>query len=131
MRDRLDELGDSTEIALITFSDPDVLGAYQESHDLPFPILTDRDRSVYRAFGLGRGSFGRVWGWKAVRRYAEIVKDRGFGELRRPTEDTRQLGGDFVIAPDGTLAWGFWSEGPDDRPSVDELIAQVRAAANP
>jgi len=42
--------------------------------------------------------------------------------LRRPTEDTLQLGGDFIVGPDGTLIYGFWGEGPDDRPSVDDLI---------
>ena len=39
--------------------------------------------------------------------------------------DTLQLGGDFVIAPDGTLSWGFWGAGPDDRPELDDLVAAV------
>ncbi len=131
MRDRLDELGHDTDIALITFSDPEHLGPYQELHDLPFPILVDSDRSAYRAFGLGRASLGRVWGWRTMRRYGQILRETGIGRLTRPTEDTRQLGGDFVVAPDGTLAWGFWSAGPDDRPSVDDLIAQVRRSTSP
>ena len=71
----------------------------------------------------------RVWGWKAGRRYVEIFRESGFGGLRAPTEDTLQLGGDFVIAPDGTLAWGFWGEGPDDRPSVDDLVRAVQQIA--
>jgi hypothetical protein len=131
VRDRLDELGDGVDVVLITFSETEHLDDYQKLHDLPFPILVDRNRSSYGAFGLGRGSLGRVWGWKTLRRYAQILRETGFGPLHNPTEDTRQLGGDFVIAPDGTLAWGFWSEGPDDRPSVDELIAQVQAATAP
>ena len=47
---------------------------------------------------------------------------------RLPTEDALQLGGDFVIGVDGALVWGHWSDGPDDRPAVDELIAAVAAA---
>ena len=31
-----------------------------------------------------------------------------------------------VIGPDGTLAYGYWSNGPDDRPPVEELIAATR-----
>jgi hypothetical protein len=126
VRDRLTELGETTDVALITFSDPEKLAAYSARNPLPFPILIDRDRAAYRAFGLGRGSFLRVWGWQAGRRYLEILRADGLSGLRRPEEDTLQLGGDFVVGPDGALEYGFWGEGPDDRPSVDDLIAQVR-----
>ena len=125
MRDRLHELGRDTDVALVTFTDPENLAAYRDRHDLPFPILVDRARATYRAYGLGRGSVARSWGWRAARRYVEIIRRDGPGGLRRPTEDTLQLGGDFVIAPDGTLAYGFWGAGPDDRPSVDDLIAAI------
>lgn len=125
MRDRLDELGETTTVAMVTFTDPDNLDGYLASHDLQFPVLIDPDRSTYRAYGLERGSVMRVWGWKTARRYLELFRRGGLHDLHRPTEDTLQLGGDFIIAPDGTLAWGFWGHGPDDRPSVDELIARL------
>ena len=128
MRDRLDDLGPDTTVVLVTFTDPDNLSDYIVRNLLPFPVLTDPDRSAYAAYGFGRGSVGRVWGWRAGRRYLELLRAGRWRELRRPTEDTLQLGGDVVIAPDGTLAWGFWSEGPDDRPSVDDIIAAVEAA---
>jgi hypothetical protein len=38
------------------------------------------------------------------------------------------LGGDFVIAPNGNLSWGHWSDGPADRPPVDDVVAAVRAS---
>ena len=50
-------------------------------------------------------------------------------DLASATEDTRQLGGDFVIAPDGRLSWGYWSEGPADRPFVHEVLDAVERAA--
>jgi len=125
VRDRLTELGDTTDVVLITFTDPEKLEAYTARNELPFPILIDRDRAAYRAFGLGRGSLARVWGWRAGRRYVEILRADGLSGLRRPEEDTLQLGGDFVVGPDGILEYGFWGEGPDDRPSVDDLIAEV------
>lgn len=114
---------------MVTFTSGVQLDRYLGQHGLPFPVLIDRDRDLYRAYGLGRGSWHRVWGARAARRYLDIVRRDGIGGLRRPTEDTLQLGGDFVIAPDGTLAWGFWSDGPDDRPSVDDLIAAVQATS--
>ena len=127
MRDRLADLGASTAVALVTFTDPSTLAAYRDEHALAFPVLRDPDRTLYRAYGLGRGRLRRIWNLAVARRYVEVLRDHGLRALRRPVEDTRQLGGDFVLAPDGTLAWGFWSEGPDDRPSVDEIVAAVRA----
>lgn len=126
MRDRLTELGDSTVVVMITFTDPDNIAEYQRANSLPFPILLDPKRDTYRAYGLDRGSLRRVWGWRTAKSYIEILRRDGRGGLKRPTEDTFQLGGDFIIGADGDLAWGFWSEGPDDRPSVDDLIAEIR-----
>lgn len=128
MRDRLNELGTDTEVVLVTFTTPERVDAYIDRTELPFTVLLDPDRASYRAYGLGRGSVTRVWGWRAAVRYWEIIRRGALGRLHKPTEDSLQLGGDFVIGPTGTLAWGFWSEGPDDRPSVDQLIAAVDAA---
>ena len=128
MRDRLEELGESTEVVLITFTDIISLTEYQWSNELPYPVLTDPRREMYRAYGLGRGSVRRVWGMRATKRYIELVRESGLGALRKPTEDTLQLGGDFVIGPDGNMTWGFWGDGPDDRPSIDDLVIAVREA---
>jgi len=125
VRDRLAEFGGGTEVVLLTFADPARIVEYSRAHDLSFPILVDAERVAYRAYGLGRGSVRRIYGWRSARRYLEIFRTDGFAGLARPTEDTLQLGGDFVIAPDGTLAYGFWGDGPDDRPTVDELIEAV------
>lgn len=135
MRDRLDEVagpdGERASVVMITFTTSGELDGYQQRRRLPFPILLDPDRQVYDAYGMGRGSFLDVWGWRAIRRYWQILRPSGPGsrsDLRPATEDTRQLGGDIVIAPDGRLAWGHWSERSTDRPSVDEIVRAVAEA---
>ncbi len=113
---------------LVTFTEPERLQAYVERNDLALPVLLDADRTSYRAYGFGRGTVARVWGTHAARRYLQLLRRDGLAGLRRlraPVEDTLQLGGDMVIAADGTLAWGYWGKGPDDRPTVDELVAAV------
>ncbi len=143
MRDRLDELGSDTEVVLVTFTKPDNIDGYQAINQLPFPILIDPDRAVYRAYGLGRGSVWRIWGPKAAKRYLEIARSDGWAKTWRHIrsgsggadvgsdpgsggpEDTLQLGGDFIVGPDGTITYAFNGDGPDDRPSVDELIAAL------
>jgi len=116
----------------VTFTTPDRLDEYQRRRSLTVPVLIDADRSVYATYGLGRGSFIKVWGWSTLRRYAQILRSSrtmGVGhrlsDMTGTTEDTRQLGGDFVIAPDGALAWLHRSDGPADRPAADEISDAV------
>ena len=128
MRDRLHEFTPDTAVVLVTFTEPDRLEAYLRRNPLPFPVLIDADRSTYRAYGLGRTSIARAWGIRPALAYVRLLLRGRWRDLRRPVEDTLQLGGDFVIAPGGALAWGFWGEGPDDRPEVATLAAEVSRA---
>ena len=119
MRDRLDELGESTEVVLITFTDLEALAEYRDRNALPFTVVSDADRAAYRVFGLGRGSVARVWGWRAGLRYVGLLRDSGLRALRRPTEDTLQLGGDFVVAT-GLTAFEVSEQG-------QEVLIRLRA----
>jgi hypothetical protein len=133
VRDRLEatnSLGD-VDIVLVTFADTGQLDEYQRRRGLQFPILIDADRSVYAAYGLGRAPRRTVWGLASAKRYASILRSSGLrrwlDDLGSPGgDDTRQLGGDFVIAPNGRLTWGYWGTGPADRPSPDEIVNAVR-----
>lgn len=125
MRDRLDDFGDAA-IAIITFSEPEQVVVYQRTRLAPLPVLVDEARRTYAAYDLGHGSVWKVWGPKVWLAYARLLR-RG-RRPHRPTEDTLQLGGDFVVGRDGHLAYAFRSEDPDDRPSVDELLAAVHRA---
>lgn len=125
MRDHLDHLGD-TAIAVITFSPSTELPAHRQHLALPFPLLADPSRVIYHRFQLDRGALHRIWGPGTLRLYAQLLR-RG-RRLRRPTGDTRQLGGDFVIAPNGRLAAAFRPNAPDQRPPIDSLLAAVSDA---
>lgn len=115
----------------MTFTTADELAEYQRRRALTIPILIDAHRDVYAAYGLGRGSIGRIWGWATLRRYVQILRssDRGVADLTSATEDTRQLGGDFVVTPGGRLSWGYWSSGPADRPALGDILRAVEDAA--
>ena len=126
MRDRLDELG-TADVVVITFTRPRNLAGFRSRFVAPLTVLADEDRHVYRAYSLGRGPWWRVYGWATIRRYIQLV--RAGSRMQRLHEDTLQLGGDFVVGPDGRLVYVFRSTGPSDRPTVDELITAVREAA--
>ena len=122
MRDRFDEFGDAA-VAVVAFSAPQHLAAYQRERLAPIPALIDEDRGTYHAYGLGRGSVWKVWGPKMWWSYVQRLH-RG-QSLQRLTEDTLQLGGDFVIGRDGRVAFAFRSDDPEERPTVDELLGAV------
>jgi peroxiredoxin len=122
--DRLAEFG-AAAVVLITFTRPRNLRGFRRRLGLTYPVLADEARAAYRAYGLGRGSWRRVWGVRTLRAYGRLLRAGRRPHL--PSEDTLQLGGDFVVDPDGRVAYAYRSAGPDDRPSVDDLITALRA----
>ena len=128
MCDRLDEFPPDTELVLVVFAHRDLVAGYVARHGIDVPVLIDDQRAAYAAYGLERGSLRQVWSVGAARRYAQIIRRDGVGGLARPTEDTRQLGGDVVVDAAGRLAWAYRGSGPGDRPPVDRLISAAQQA---
>lgn len=126
--ERLDEI--DGQAACVTFAAPALLAAFERELGLSYPVYGDPDRGSYRAFGFGRASARRVWLDPRVwRTYAGLIaRDR-----QRPTVrgDSLQLGGDIVLDAGGRVRWIYRSEGPEDRPPVDRLVDEVRAARSP
>lgn len=111
------------DAAVITFAPVASLAAYRNHLELPFPVLTDPTRALYRRFGLGRGSFRDIYGVGTLRMYARLLRNgRRLSRPTQATQDTRQLGGDFAIDGDGRLLAAFRPSSPDSRPTLDQLI---------
>lgn len=110
-------------MAVVSFASPKSLARYRDRFELGEAVLlSDAERAAYEAFGFDRASMRRVWLDPRVWwRYARLLA-RG-GRLERAEEDTLQLGGDVLAGPDGRVRWIYRSEGPEDRPTLDELLA--------
>jgi hypothetical protein len=119
VRDHLDHFGDA-EVAVVTFADPARLAAHREHLGVPFPVLADPDRELYRRLGAERGTVRQVWSPGTLRTYGRLLR-RG-RRPRRATEDTRQLGADAVVGRDGRLRYLARPPSPDTRPPVRDLI---------
>ena len=122
---RLDEIGASA--VFVTFDDPvAVRSGLLAGLEVPYPVLVDRERESYRAWGLRRSSVAGIWLDPRVwARYATLIL-RG-ERMRRFGSDTLQLGGDFVLDRDGTVVYAR-PQRRDDRPPVGELLAALRDA---
>jgi peroxiredoxin len=122
VRDRLDRFADAA-VAVVTFAEPARLAAYRDHLAVPFSLLADVDRRVYRLVGAERGTRRQVWSPGTMVLYARLLR-RGH-RLSRPTEDVRQLGADVVIGRDGRLRYLALPPSPDARPSLDDLVAAL------
>ena len=65
VRDHLAHFGDAT-VAVVTFAEPHRLTAYRTHLAVPFPILSDRTRALYRLVGAGHGTHRQVWSMQRV-----------------------------------------------------------------
>lgn len=135
MSGHLQQLGDA-HVAVVSFADRGHLSTYRDSL-LPrlsvgerdgggIDFLADPQRLTYRALGLSRTALHRVYNPGTIRMYAGLIR-RG-RRFRRPTEDTRQLGGDVVLTAAGEIHAVFRPASPDTRPSVEALVDAVEQA---
>jgi hypothetical protein len=123
--DHLDQLGDAFPVVVTFAHEPIELAAYRSHLDVPFPVLADTDRELYRLLGAGRGSLKDVWSPGTIKMYARLMR-RG-RRLRIPTEDTRQLGADAVVDRTGRLHRVWLPPSPDSRPALAEVIAVIES----
>jgi hypothetical protein len=119
VRDHLEQFRDAS-IAVVTFADPVRLAAHRDHLRVPFTIVSDAERRLYRLLGAERGSARQIWAPRTLLLYARLLA-RG-RRLRRPTEDIHQLGADAVIGRDGRIRYLSLPSTPDARPPIGDLV---------
>jgi hypothetical protein len=113
------------KVYAVTFESTARIQEYRERENPPFPILRDARRTGYAAFGIGRGS--AVGNWRPATAWY-YVRQAVRGRLPHfARSDYQQLGGDVLLAADGSAAWVYRSREPADRPSVDDVLDAARA----
>lgn len=92
-----------------------------------FPCLADPDLDTYRTFGLKRGSMADVVGPATWLKAAAAMRQGHFGG--RVIGDVMQLPGTFIVDRAGIIRFARYAEHSGDHPSMEELIAALRAIA--
>ena len=124
MRQHQDELERlALQVVVVTFEARELAEAYAGETSLPWPLLIDRRRALYSAYAMGRGRWSAVWGPASWWAYARLIA-RGH-RPKRPTGDVRQLGGDILVDPRGSVALHHVGQGPADRPAVSAILERV------
>jgi AhpC/TSA antioxidant enzyme len=123
VRDRWSDFEALGAAALVlSFDKPDAVDDYQKFLGLPYPIASDPQRKAYAAYGVGRGPAWRIWSPRVIWQYISLVARGRKLQKPRQNEDLSQLGGDFILAPQGHLLYTHVSKSPSDRPPVHELL---------
>ena len=114
---------------VVTFEAGFLARMYAEETKLPWPLLVDEDRELYRAYGMLSAGFWDIWGPKTWWAYLkEIVRGR---LPKKSTGDISQRGGDVLIDPAGIVRFHHVGQGPADRPSPEAILKFVRPETNP
>ena len=108
------------EVAAVSFEPRGLLLRQSRLMQLPFPLLSDPERDVYRAYQLPTGTASQVFGAPALFAYAKLLFQGRWAGFHRSY--LRQLGGDFVIDAEGIVRFEYRSAAPHDRPEVDRLL---------
>ena len=117
-------------IVALFFSQVHRLPQYRTHFDIPddLPLLADEGRAVYKAYGMRVGSLREIYSPQVIAKYARLIRG-GMKMQMKTDEDTRQLGGDVIVGPDGRIIFAHCSKNQADRPSVETLVAAIRAAS--
>lgn len=112
-------------VAIVTFDAEFMARAYVDQTNLQWPLLIDADHATYEAYGMKRASWWTIYRPSSLWNYVKLIF-RG-RTVHKPGSDYRQLGGDVLIDPAGMVRLHYLSESPHDRPTPEEILAQVAA----
>ena len=88
-------------VVVVTFENAPVARAYVADTKIGWPVVIDRNRTLYHHYGMHHGRLWNIWGPSTWWAYA-----KEFSRGRRPRysgADTRQLGGDVLVDPAGVV----------------------------
>lgn len=129
MRQSAELASEGAQIVALFFSQLHRLPQYRARFGIPdaIPLLADEGRAVYGAYGMRVGSLREIYSPEVLKKYFDLI--RGGRKLRLKTdEDTRQLGGDIVVGPDGRVVFALCSKNQADRPTPAAMAAALRGA---
>jgi peroxiredoxin len=131
-RDRIEEAG--ADVGLVGHGDPRAAAAFATTKRLPFPLLLDRDRGTYRAYGLVMGKATQVLNPRVALPWikAELSVEtrqrglKGGSFLQMPGTFVVDTGG-IVRMRGGTIRMAHRNRNFADTPSVDRLLHVLRS----
>ena len=110
-------------MVLVGMGTPSESAEFAGKFNIPFPIIADPQKKLYRKFKLKQMStLGFLSPSVALKGVAAIVGGHGIG---MPQGDIRQLAGVFIINTAGQIIFSHFSNNPADHPDAKTIIAAL------
>jgi peroxiredoxin len=111
------------QVVLVGMGTPSESAEFAAKFNVPFPIVADPEKKLYRKFELKQMStLGFFSPSVALKGVAAIVGGNGIG---RPQGDVRQLPGVFIINTAGQIVFSHFSNNPADHPDAKTILAAL------
>jgi peroxiredoxin len=115
------------DVAAVTMGTPDQVTEFRKRLDLPFDCFADSGRIAYQAFGLAKGSIGKIAGVAVWKQSFKALLRHGGGI---PIGDPMQMPGTFVIDSTGVIQFAHYPRNSADHPSHEVMIKAIRHRVN-
>jgi peroxiredoxin len=112
-------------VVLVGLGTPEETAAFKAQFDVPFDMIADPEKRLFKAFHLKQASTGDLLSvGLAVKGLSAMLRGHGLGI---PKGDVRQLPGVFIIDTTGRIRFSYFAEGPADHPDPDELLKVIQS----
>jgi peroxiredoxin len=110
-------------VVLVGLSTPAEAAEFAAKFKIPFPVVADPEKNLYRKFGLKQMSnLGFFSPSLALKGAAAILGGHGIGI---PRGNIRQLPGVFIINTAGQIIFSHIAENPADHPDAATILAAL------
>jgi len=118
VKDRIRSQG--ADLVVVGNGRPEQAAEFAREENLDFPLLVDPDMEAYRAAGLKHGIVEAV----SLKTVGHAIRALGKGFRQKKVQgDPWQLGGTFVISPEGKTLFRHVSSEAGDHPNPNEVLS--------
>jgi len=111
------------QVVLVGMGDPAATESFRHQFDIPFPMICDPDRELYKSFNLNRmGAFDFLSPSMAIKGLSAMSQGHFVG---LPTGDIKQLAGAFVIDTHGMIRFSHISKTAQDIVAPQTIIDAI------
>ena len=118
---RFDQAG--VKVVIVGLGTPEQSEEFKRKFLVPFTILSDPEKNLYRAFGLKQMSpLGFLSPSLFAKSISTMVKGHAMGI---PEGDVGQLPGVFIINTHGRIEFSHYAEDPADHPDPETILGML------
>jgi len=118
---RFDDKG--VKVAVVVQSTPKRVAQYAGQKGLPYYLVSDREKNLYRAFEVNRGGLKE---FMAPSAFKATIRATLKGHMHGAFEgDELQVPASFLLSPEGEVVHAYYGKDISDFGSVEDVLAKA------